>query len=88
VPVVNGNLKLTCPQIKDFGFKSHYGCYLAKGHSICDLPVSDWIQVVEIVSPAALNGAVFTQILQVAGTCANGILEKLVAHPKFIATPQ
>lgn len=49
--IKNVHTELTCPKLKEFAFETHGDCYVntAVGVSVCDLPIQDWVQLVNVV---------------------------------------
>lgn len=60
----------TCSALKDTAFASHPHCYVASG--VCTLGPSDWLVIVETVSPKDLFGGVenLKAVLETMDGCA------------------
>lgn len=69
VPVANRQKLMTCEEIHAFAFASHSACYTQPGHSVCDLPFSDWTLLFVMISQELNNPAVWEQMLAVLRTC-------------------
>lgn len=59
----------TCPALKDTAFGSHPHCYVSSG--VCTLGPSDWLVIIETVSPKDLFGGVdnLKAVLETVGGC-------------------
>ena len=60
-----------CPSIQIAAFDAHVACYTAPGKSICNLPGSDWVLVLNAVGPVASlkDSKSRKQLLEVAKIC-------------------
>ncbi|KAK2590393.1 hypothetical protein QQS21_011930 [Conoideocrella luteorostrata] len=59
---------MSCNRIKDIAFSSHPQCYVESG--VCDLPLSDWVQLVITVNTDLLAGPALKQAVVTGGKCA------------------
>jgi len=65
----------TCSDLKTFAFKSHVACYTSKDHSVCDLSVSDWAEIISTVDfKDALSDEGRTQVRDVIRLCKSMIV--------------
>lgn len=72
VPVANGLVSMTCPQIRSYAFASHAPCYTQPGHSVCDLPLADWTRLFVIIMQELNDPATWQQMLEVLNICRSG----------------
>ncbi|KAJ3102398.1 hypothetical protein HDU97_000605 [Phlyctochytrium planicorne] len=74
-----GNANATCDAIRKDAFKSHAGCYLNTGISICDIPILDWLHLVKTVGfPTLIEIDTLSMEVQVGGKCAIGYLKDVL----------
>jgi hypothetical protein len=67
---------LTCEQVKKEAFDSHAGCYTNSTMSICNLKISDWKKIIDVVG---LWSTLFgenssSQVKEVIKTCSGQLL--------------
>ncbi|KAJ6643668.1 hypothetical protein Bhyg_08632 [Pseudolycoriella hygida] len=64
VPIASGEVVKTCSEIQDYAYDSHPDCYTQPGHSVCDLPITDWALILTIILDQLLNPATYQQAYQ------------------------
>lgn len=69
IPIANRQKTMTCGEIHSFAFASHPGCYTQPGHSVCDLPFSDWVLLFVMISKELNDPATWQQMLKVLRIC-------------------
>lgn len=69
VPVANGQVNMTCDEIRSFAYGSHPVCYTQPGNSICNLPFTDWALLSVIILQELGDPATWEQLSAVIQTC-------------------
>lgn len=77
IPVANGQVTMTCPEIRSFAITSHAPCYTQPGQSICQLPLTDWTRLFVIIVEELNDPATWALMLEVLNTCRTGGLRQL-----------
>lgn len=81
--------KHSCDKIQSDAFEDHVDCYTSKDNSICDLPLSDIVQIVEVVEKKEfVRRSSITQMIKVAKICLGEKISGAAHDRNFFANLQ
>ncbi|KAI8911153.1 hypothetical protein EDD86DRAFT_246489 [Gorgonomyces haynaldii] len=70
----------TCTKLRSFAYGTHPHCYTLPGHSICELPITDWFHVLGVIKKELLDVATYKQAIAVAGQCGKDLVDAIHHH--------
>ncbi|KAG4074248.1 hypothetical protein HA402_008657 [Bradysia odoriphaga] len=72
------NATTTCTDIENFAWATHLGCYTDTNPSVCNIPITDWIMILNTAKESFNDLRSYELVAQVGHACGTQYYEEVV----------